>query len=265
MLTGDRPTGVLHLGHYFGRSGSACGCRRRRRDVRVIADYQVITDREVNRRRRDATSSTPVARLSCRRHRPGPDHRVRALGRTRTRPAHAAVPEPGHRGRTAPQPDGEGRTGRLRAQLLRAAAHLSGAPGRRHPVLQGEPGAGGRGQRCRTSSRPAWSPGASTSGTARLPRSRKCSSPPPPNCPAPTAQDVQELRQRDRPGRDRGRDRAAASGARADTDRHITFDPGARPGVSTLLTTAARCAPEARRNSWPTRSATPARAGSRGS
>ena len=47
MLTGDRPTGRLHLGHYFGTI-----CERvRLQDMGVktqilIADYQVITDRD---------------------------------------------------------------------------------------------------------------------------------------------------------------------------------------------------------------------------
>ena len=48
MLTGDRPTGALHIGHYFGSIRN----RLRLQDAGVeifqlIADYQVITDREV--------------------------------------------------------------------------------------------------------------------------------------------------------------------------------------------------------------------------
>ena len=47
MLTGDRPTGRLHLGHYFGTLKS----RVELQDMGVhtnelIADYQVITDRD---------------------------------------------------------------------------------------------------------------------------------------------------------------------------------------------------------------------------
>ncbi|MBQ1443707.1 MAG: tryptophan--tRNA ligase [Renibacterium sp.] len=47
VLTGDRPTGALHLGHYFGSLAE----RVRLQDlgvevVVVIADYQVITDRD---------------------------------------------------------------------------------------------------------------------------------------------------------------------------------------------------------------------------
>ena len=47
MLTGDRPTGRLHVGHYFGSLAN----RVRLQDLGVdswivIADYQVITDRD---------------------------------------------------------------------------------------------------------------------------------------------------------------------------------------------------------------------------
>ncbi len=48
VLTGDRPTGALHLGHYFGTLAN----RVRLQDLGVetylvIADYQVFTDRDV--------------------------------------------------------------------------------------------------------------------------------------------------------------------------------------------------------------------------
>src|ERR1700742_3977243 len=47
ILTGDRPTGDLHLGHYFGTLRN----RVRLQDagvelIVVIADYQVLTDRD---------------------------------------------------------------------------------------------------------------------------------------------------------------------------------------------------------------------------
>ncbi len=47
MLTGDRPTGRLHLGHYFGTIVE----RVKLQDAGVVpyivvADYQVITDRD---------------------------------------------------------------------------------------------------------------------------------------------------------------------------------------------------------------------------
>src|SRR3984957_9759919 len=51
ILTGDRPTGDLHLGHYFGTLRN----RVRLQDAGVelfvlIADYQVLTDRDAAER-----------------------------------------------------------------------------------------------------------------------------------------------------------------------------------------------------------------------
>ncbi len=47
MLTGDRPTGRLHLGHYFGSLRNRVELQNAGVDSwLVIADYQVITDRD---------------------------------------------------------------------------------------------------------------------------------------------------------------------------------------------------------------------------
>ena len=47
MLTGDRPTGRLHLGHYFGTIKERVRLQNLGVNTRVIiADYQVITDRD---------------------------------------------------------------------------------------------------------------------------------------------------------------------------------------------------------------------------
>jgi tryptophanyl-tRNA synthetase len=47
MLTGDRPTGRLHLGHYFGSIKNRVEMQNRGVDSAIIiADYQVITDRD---------------------------------------------------------------------------------------------------------------------------------------------------------------------------------------------------------------------------
>jgi tryptophanyl-tRNA synthetase len=47
VLTGDRPTGALHLGHYFGTLVNRVRLQRAGVDtIVVIADYQVITDRD---------------------------------------------------------------------------------------------------------------------------------------------------------------------------------------------------------------------------
>lgn len=48
MLTGDRPTGALHVGHYFGSIRKRVELQRSGAEIwQLIADYQVITDREV--------------------------------------------------------------------------------------------------------------------------------------------------------------------------------------------------------------------------
>lgn len=47
ILTGDRPTGALHLGHYFGTLAKRVRLQREGHEVFVvIADYQVISDRD---------------------------------------------------------------------------------------------------------------------------------------------------------------------------------------------------------------------------
>jgi tryptophanyl-tRNA synthetase len=48
ILTGDRPTGPLHLGHYFGTLANRVRLQRAGADLFVlVADYQVLTDRDV--------------------------------------------------------------------------------------------------------------------------------------------------------------------------------------------------------------------------
>jgi tryptophanyl-tRNA synthetase len=47
VLTGDRPTGPLHLGHYFGTLRNRVDLQDKGAEVFVlIADYQVLTDRD---------------------------------------------------------------------------------------------------------------------------------------------------------------------------------------------------------------------------
>lgn len=57
VLTGDRPTGALHLGHYFGSLRNRVRLQDLGVDVIVlIPDYQVITDRDTAER----LGSTPT-------------------------------------------------------------------------------------------------------------------------------------------------------------------------------------------------------------
>ncbi|NRQ38449.1 tryptophan--tRNA ligase [Nonomuraea sp. NN258] len=46
VLTGDRPTGPLHLGHYFGTLANRVALQDVHPMYVLIADYQVITDRD---------------------------------------------------------------------------------------------------------------------------------------------------------------------------------------------------------------------------
>ena len=51
ILTGDRPTGQLHLGHYFGTLRNRVRLQDLGAEVFVlIADYQVLTDRDTAER-----------------------------------------------------------------------------------------------------------------------------------------------------------------------------------------------------------------------
>ncbi len=66
MLTGDRPTGRLHLGHYFGTIRE----RVRLQDLGVttriiIADYQVITDRDTTENVADNVRNMVIDYLAC--------------------------------------------------------------------------------------------------------------------------------------------------------------------------------------------------------
>ncbi|MFC7303792.1 tryptophan--tRNA ligase [Streptomyces monticola] len=66
MLTGDRPTGRLHLGHYFGTLRN----RVRLQDLGVdtfviVADYQVLTDRDVADRLGEHVEDLVLDYLAC--------------------------------------------------------------------------------------------------------------------------------------------------------------------------------------------------------
>lgn len=66
MLTGDRPTGRLHLGHYFGTIRE----RVRLQDLGVstqilIADYQVITDRDTTANIADNVYNMVMDYMAC--------------------------------------------------------------------------------------------------------------------------------------------------------------------------------------------------------
>ena len=66
MLTGDRPTGRLHLGHYFGTIKGRVELQNMgvRTNV-LIADYQVITDRDTTANIQDNVYNMVMDYLAC--------------------------------------------------------------------------------------------------------------------------------------------------------------------------------------------------------
>ena len=66
MLTGDRPTGRLHLGHYFGTIRERVALQNLGVPTRVvIADYQVITDRDTTANIADNVYNMVIDYLAC--------------------------------------------------------------------------------------------------------------------------------------------------------------------------------------------------------
>lgn len=66
MLTGDRPTGRLHLGHYFGTIRERVRLQNAGVNTNiVIADYQVITDRDTTEHIQDNVYNMVIDYLAC--------------------------------------------------------------------------------------------------------------------------------------------------------------------------------------------------------
>ncbi len=66
MLTGDRPTGRLHLGHYFGTIKERVAYQNLGVNTNIIiADYQVITDRDTTANIADNVHNMVIDYLAC--------------------------------------------------------------------------------------------------------------------------------------------------------------------------------------------------------
>ena len=66
MLTGDRPTGRLHLGHYFGTIKERVRLQNLGVNTNIIiADYQGITDRDTTEHIRDNVYNMVIDYLAC--------------------------------------------------------------------------------------------------------------------------------------------------------------------------------------------------------
>ena len=66
MLTGDRPTGRLHMGHYFGTIKERVRLQKKGIATNVIiADYQVITDRDTTANIQDNVANMVIDYLAA--------------------------------------------------------------------------------------------------------------------------------------------------------------------------------------------------------
>lgn len=66
MLTGDRPTGRLHMGHYFGTIKERVRLQNAGISTRIIvADYQVITDRDTTANIQDNVANMVIDYLAA--------------------------------------------------------------------------------------------------------------------------------------------------------------------------------------------------------
>ena len=174
MLTGDRPTGRLHLGHYFGTLKSRVELQDMAVHTNVlIADYQVITDRDTTEHIQDNVYNMVMDYLAC-----GIDPDKTMIY------AHSAVPAANQlmlpflslvsEAELARNPtvkaemeaSGHELTGLLLTYPVHQACDILFCKGNVVPSAATS---------CRTSSSPAPSPAALTTATARCsPRSKRC-------------------------------------------------------------------------------------------
>ena len=241
MLTGERPTGPLHLGHLFGTVANRVRLQQSGVETfLVLADYQVITDREAPG---DIAGNVREIVLDYLAAGIDPDARddLHAQRGARPAPADAPVPLAGQRGGAGAEPDREAGARRLRQVAVRAAAHLPGAPGGGHPVLPRDVVPVGRDQLphleltrtiarrftarygpCFTEPEALLSEAPTVLGTdgRKMSKSRG-------NAIELRATADETVR--------------AIRSAKTDTDRHITYDPSSRPEVANLLLLASLC------------------------
>ena len=174
MLTGDRPTGRLHLGHYFGTLKGRVELQNMGAKTNVlIADYQVITDRDTTEHIQDNVYNMVMDYLAC-----GIDPDKTMIY------AHSAVPAANQlmlpflslvsEAELARNPtvkaemeaSGHELTGLLLTYPVHQACDILFCKGNVVPSAATS---------CRTSSSPAPSPAALTTATARCsPRSKRC-------------------------------------------------------------------------------------------
>jgi len=128
ILTGDRTTGPLHLGHYIGSLRARVALQHEARQFLLLADTQALTD-NVGRHQRVTANVIEVAL----------DYLAVGIDPAKsTICIQSQVPELAELSqylRDSPA--------RFRARHSRGLSHLSGQPGGRHHRIQGDARAGG--------------------------------------------------------------------------------------------------------------------------
>lgn len=183
MLTGDRPTGRLHLGHYFGTLKGRVELQNMGAKTNVlIADYQVITDRDTTEHIQDNVYNMVMDYLAC-----GIDPDKTMIY------AHSAVPAANQLMLPFLSLVSEAELARNPTVKAEMEASATSSPAFCSPTRCTRPATSCSARAmwcpsvatsCRTSSSPAPSPAALTTATARCsPRSTRCC-PRPRCCPA---------------------------------------------------------------------------------
>ena len=249
VLTGDRPTGPLHLGHHFGTLQNRVRLQEQGVELFVlVADYQTITDR-------DAPEGLPAdvdglrRRLPGGRHRPRPRDHLRPQPGRGPEPADRAVPEPRQRRRGGPQPDRQGGDARD-AAARRCPRSCSPIRCTRPPTSSpaGRPSCPSAAISCRTSSSPGSSPGGSTPATPpgrrSSPSPRRCSATAPLLLGVDGGKMSKSRRNAIAIGASEDETARLIRAAKTDSERAITYEPERRPEVSNLVLLAALCLDE---------------------
>ena len=109
ILTGDRPTGPLHLGHYVGSLANRVRLQHEYDTYILLADVQALTDNLEQPEKVRDERARGGAGLPGGGARPEDRHDRRAVAGAGDRRADGVLLQPGHRGAPGAQPDDEGR------------------------------------------------------------------------------------------------------------------------------------------------------------
>jgi len=144
VLTGDRPTGVLHLGHYAGSLSTRLALQGRCTQTLLLADLQALTDASG----RASHVAAHVEEVALDYLAVGIDPALTAIAVQSRLPALAELTMlylnlvTVARLRTEPDREGRGAAPRIHSRSSCRLSLLPSEPGRRHHCVQGDTGPG---------------------------------------------------------------------------------------------------------------------------